>query len=407
MNVHTLSSLWSWWRGPEVFQARMLLSLPLQQLRALQEEIVSAYFGDGLLPVSPNESRARLVCEAMVDRSFSLAMNAFTGAPDRSTIQAMLQELDDAGDLFARRGWIEDPKSYHAEPKPVQDWQIEQESCRPGARLQSYSHLQYPSEYHPDDEELGQERWLDYEENKMFHAYILKHSGSEPRPWLICVHGFGMGSPSVNFFTFNARRLHEELGYNLLFPCLPLHGLRGRGWVSGGDLLAPDYINLIHCVAQAVWDLRRCIRWLRSQGEHKMAMYGLSFGAYSSALAAALEPEIACVIVGMPVVDFPAVAQNNEPWFLRYYGSEFQVDWKRVEKLTRVISPTAFDAPAERDRRFIFAGAGDRVVRSPQVLDLWHHWQKPEIYWHGGGHVAGQWNRGIATFIEDALRSTL
>ena len=44
----------------------------------------------------------------------------------------------------------------------------------------------------------------------------------------------------------------------------PADGPRASGRVSGSELLAPDYINLLHTFAQAVWDVRRTLEWVRT-----------------------------------------------------------------------------------------------------------------------------------------------
>jgi len=85
-----------------------------------------------------------------------------------------------------------------------------------------------------------------------WHAQLFEHAGG-PRPWLVGVHGFGMGTPLTNFAVFQPERLHRELGWNVVLPSLPLHGRRGAGRMSGGEVLAPDYLRLVHLFAQGVW----------------------------------------------------------------------------------------------------------------------------------------------------------
>jgi dienelactone hydrolase len=237
------------------------------------------------------------------------------------------------------------------------------------------------------------------------HAWVLEHE-SGPRPWVVCVHGFGMGHPTVDFHAFQAQRLHRDLGLNVVIPCLPLHGPRTATRFSGGQLLAPDYLNMIHLFSQAVWDIRRILRWIRRRGGEKVGLYGVSLGAYNSALVASIEPGIDCVIVGIPAVDFPNLARDNEPWVMRrYYDDEFDVDWQMVRALTHVVSPLALQPKVPLDRRFLFAGIADRVVKPDQARALWRHWGPPEIFWFSGGHVLGQMKGAIADYVDRCLRS--
>jgi predicted alpha/beta hydrolase family esterase len=67
------------------------------------------------------------------------------------------------------------------------------------------------------------------------------------------------------------------------------------------------------------------------------------------------------------------------------------------------VSPLTFDPVVPKDRRYIYAGIADRVVRPDQARALWRRWGQPEIRWFSGGHVAMQMRRGVLDFVEDAL----
>src|SRR4030095_8478442 len=118
-------------------------------------------------------------------------------------------------------------------------------------------------------------------------------------PWLIGVHGFGMGTPLTNFPVFQPERLHRELGWNVVLARLPLHGRRGVGRMSGGEVLAPDYLRIVHLLAQGAWDVRRLVAWIRARGGTQIALYGISLGGYVSSLVCALEDDLARVLAGL------------------------------------------------------------------------------------------------------------
>src|SRR5262249_3891239 len=137
------------------------------------------------------------------------------------------QEIRETHALFERSGWLEKPVSYHETPPPLE---------APRVRLRrslgvGFEELSFASGYEPRVGEPGRDRWLSYANNREACAWVLRHR--DPRPWLVCIHGYGMGSPAVDFGAFEARRLHGELGLNLLFPVLPLHGPRRRALRSG------------------------------------------------------------------------------------------------------------------------------------------------------------------------------
>jgi pimeloyl-ACP methyl ester carboxylesterase len=216
-----------------------------------------------------------------------------------------------------------------------------------------------------------------------------------------------MGTPLPNFAVFQPERLFRELGWNVVLPSLPLHGRRGVGRFSGREVLAPDYLRIVHLLAQGVWDVRRLIAWIRARGGTQIALYGISLGAYVSALVCSLEDDLAGVIAGIPAVDFPNLARDHEPRELRRYGADARIDWDDVRGSIHAVSPLALAPRVPRERRFIFAGTADRVARPDQARALWRHWDRCAIHWFAGGHVAAQWNPTIAPFVDSSLRSML
>jgi hypothetical protein len=382
-----------------------LLTIPAQQLGALVTEAWGAFRrGSTWTDVPTLRPSVGLFGEALLDRTFTLMTSVLVGVPVPETVRHMVDELLEAYAFYEAQGWLADPLSYHRDPPPISAVESRRRATFAGRRRLAYEHVSFPSGFAPHEGEPGRERWLAHPLNGVAHVYVLEHE--EPRPWLVGVHGFAMGTPLVNFAGFPVRLLHEELGLNLAMPVLPLHGPRGVGGLSGAEVLNPDYTRMVHLFTQALWDVRRTIAWIRAKSDEPVGLYGISLGGYVSALAAAFEPELACVIAGIPAVDFPGLASDNQPWIMRRYGDEFEVDWKLVRAVSHVVSPLAFPPQVPRERRFIYAGLADRVVKPYQPRALWRHWEEPEIHWFSGGHVLGIWNDTIGDFLVRALETT-
>jgi dienelactone hydrolase len=307
-------------------------------------------------------------------------------------------------DFLDGRGWLRDPIGYHLEPPAIENWTSERHSTWMGTTRCSYQHVVWESGYEPYPDEPGRDQWLGLEANRDMHAYVLEHEG-EPRPWLVCVHGFGMGTPLINFNGFAAERLHRELGLNLIFPCLPLHGPRGSGAMSGSELLQLDSLNLVHTFSHAIWDVRNTIAWVRSRGANEVGIYGISLGGYVCSLIASLESELDCVIAAIPMVDLNSAARDSEPWIFRRYDREFEIDWEAIRAVTHVVSPLSLAPLVPRERLFICAGTADRVVRPNHARALWRHWDRPEIEWFSSSHVLGMMNATVPNFVEKSLRT--
>ena len=120
----------------------------------------------------------------------------------------------------------------------------------------------------------------------------------------------------------------------------------------------------------------------------------------------ALEPDLECVIAGIPAVDFPSLARDNEPYIMKRYSNEFSVPWNRIGSISHVVSPLAFQPRAPIHRRFIYAGTADRVARPVHARALWRHWDRPKIHWFSGGHVLGVANSSARRFVGESLRSS-
>ena len=56
-----------------------------------------------------------------------------------------------------------------------------------------------------------------------------------------------------------------------------------------------------------------------------------------------------------------------------------------------------------KDRRYIFAGFGDRLALPDQAQALWEHWDRPAISWYSGNHVGYLWSRQVSDFLVASL----
>jgi hypothetical protein len=303
--------------------------------------------------------------------------------------------------LFRARGYLETPESYHR--TPPSHTEVELRPAR--VRGNDSEHLRFESGYEPNDGEPGRDRYLSYAPPRTGHAWVKRHAGAE-RPWLICVHGYQMGSPLVDFGAFRPEWLHQRLGLNLLLPVLPLHGPRKIRRISGDGFLAGDLLDTVHALAQTAWDLRRVTSWLRAQGATQIGVFGLSLGGYSAALLSCFEKDLACAIAGIPASDFARLSwRHGQPDSLRR-AEEMGVGIGETVNLKKVVSPLVLVPRVDRARRYIFGGTADQLVPPDQVRDLWTHWERPKLHWYPGAHVTFGMHPPVRRFIDDALRES-
>ena len=312
------------------------------------------------------------------------------------------RELKEALVLFEEKGWLDDPTSYHQTPPPIKEMGSGDRRHREGG----FEHVTFESSYEPWPEEPGRDRWLSYERNRTAHAWVLRHPG-EPRPWVLCIHGIRVGSPRGNLAFFRPGYLHHELGLNLLFPVLPIHGPRRIGPVSGDRILSGDVMDTLHAASQAMWDIRRLISWLCTHEDTPaLGVLGHSLGGYVTALLCGLEDGIDCVVVANPAVDPSHLFWRNALSLATRYLKSAGVTEDKMDALLRVVSPLAMRPLLNRERRTIFAGIADRVVPAVEASTLWHHWGKPRIAWYQGTHRAflttAEGRTLVATALHDA-----
>jgi len=325
-----------------------------------------------------------------------LAMAPLVMPRDRTRLSSELQR---SLTFFEKNGWLDDPAGYHETPPPLEVTRFDEFR----SRWVPYRHMQFESGYEPRKGEPGRARWLSYTENRTGHAWLLKHPGP-PRPWLVCIPGYRMGRPLIDFTGFRAGWLHKTLGLNVAIPVIPLHGPRRRLGRRGGDgFFSGDFVDTVHAQAQAIWDIRRLVGWLRCHGAPAVGTYGVSLGGYTAALHASLEEDLDCVIVGIPAADFARLLQTHVPNIVLKAAERFGASFGAVERLLSVVSPFSFTPRVPRERRFLFAGLVDQLTSPDHARDLWHHWEEPRVAWYQGGHVSFLWQKEVREIVLEAL----
>jgi hypothetical protein len=310
----------------------------------------------------------------------------------------VVDEMAQAVDLFEQRGWLAEPRRYH--PKPPALSRVRIGSARfPGL---PYRHLSFESAYQPHPGEPGRERWLGYRANRTAHAWLLQHRG-RPRPWLVCIPGYRMGSPLVDFTGFRARWLHRKLGLNVAIPVLPLHGPRRVGRRGGDGFFTGDFVDTVHAQAQALWDVRRLVAWLQDEGAPAVGIYGVSLGGFTTALVASFAEDLDCAIAGIPATDFVRLVRSHVPRVLLRGAEMVGLSVERLEKLLAVVSPFSFRPRVSRRRRYLYAATRDRLAPPDHARDLWRHWEEPRIFWYTGSHVSFLWEPDVKAFLLEAL----
>ncbi|WP_102417207.1 S9 family peptidase [Mycobacterium sp. 4858] len=333
-----------------------------------------------------------LAAQAFRDEILLSGFSLLRGAPDAATLERIDTETVAAQEFYGDKGWLDNPEGFFAPPPPPTDVTVKRVS-RMG---RNYERLSFDSDYEPHDGEPGRGRWRSYTRNNREYALMFRHR--RPRPWLICIHGAEMGRAALDPMLFHAWHLYRDLGLNVALPVLPLHGPRA----SGPKFPSEDVLDDVHGAAQAVWDIRRLITWIRAeQPDAAIGVNGISLGGLISSLIASLDDGLTCAILGVPAVDLVNLV-GRHAGLSGHAALRHTMD--TAKPLGRMISPLALTPRVPKKGRFIYAGLADRLVHPrDQVTRLWEHWDKPEIQWYPGGHTGFFRSRPVQRFIDDAL----
>jgi dienelactone hydrolase len=376
--------------------------LPIARVAALiatKWRGLPGYPGDAAMP-QPRPSLS-LAAKVALDEVLLAAMLLSARLPSNSERRRVKREVMAAQELFAERGWLAAPENYHREPPPLSEVLLTH--ARAGSH--GFLHLRFDSEYEPRPEEPGRDRWMGYARNRLGHAWVLQHN-DRPRPWLVCIHGYGMGHPLSDLSGFRAAWLHRKLGLNVVLPVLPLHGPRRVGERSGERFMSGDHLDTVHAEAQAMWDVRRLLTWARAQGGPAVGVYGLSLGGYNAALLAALEEDLACVIAGVPAICFVRFVRHHaltlqlrDPDLLKQMG-------EGAAQVLSVVSPLSLTPRVAWERRYLFGGVADRFIPVQHLCELWEHWARPRVLWYQGSHISFGWDRQVGAWLRAALAAS-
>jgi hypothetical protein len=317
---------------------------------------------------------------------------------DEDELDRIAEETTEAITLLEAGGIFSDPSRLHPEPPPPRV-QCRYESYR-GIR---YEEVTFESGYDPVIDLPGTGRWLSVINNQTARSYVLRHR--EPRPWIVNLHGFGMGNPS-DLLALRALHFHRDLGLNVIQPVFPVHGPRSAG-PDGEQALTLDYLNNLHAVSQAIWDTRRVMAWARTEaGASSFALHGVSMGGYTAALLAGLVDDLDCVIAGVPTVDLAWVMRRNVPDEERYALDDRALLGEMADRIHVPVSPLSFQPKLPVERRFVYAGVADRMATPGQAHRLWKHWESGPVLWYRGSHIGFAWSREVRQFIDNALQAS-
>lgn len=361
----------------------------------------SAYLGGAHSDLPTARPTLALATHALRDELVLAGLLWRRPLSDSAAYEQINSEVLEAVEFYGDRGWLDKPQDFFTAPPAPAEVAVRSFTNR----NRTHERVTFDSGYAPHPGEPGAERWMSYTANNRDYALMLRHKNDgpgEPRPWMVCVHGTEMGRAGLDLTLFRAWHLHEDFGLNVILPVLPMHGPRGRRLPKGAVFPGENVLDDVHGTAQAVWDVRRLIAWIRSeQPGARIGLNSISLGGYIAALVASLDEDLTCAILGVP-------PSNLVELLGRHSGlPKDDPRWRTLElakPIGRMVSPLSLEPKVPPEGRFIYAGVADRIVHPrQQVIQLWEHWGRPDIGWYHGGHTGFFQARPVQRYVDAAL----
>ncbi|WP_442580272.1 alpha/beta fold hydrolase [Mesorhizobium sp. ASY16-5R] len=118
--------------------------------------------------------------------------------------------------------------------------------------------------------------------------------------WAKITESGSLDRAMVVFHHWNASARNRQIakffslfGVTVVEIAMPYHFERSRPGSAHADyMLSPNLGRTIQSVRQAVWDGRKLIRWLKSEGYREISVLGMSLGSWVAGLIAAHDPAV-------------------------------------------------------------------------------------------------------------------
>jgi pimeloyl-ACP methyl ester carboxylesterase len=333
---------------------------------------------DGWTPLSPDG--VRQLGEVLLDE---LALTGFTLTASPPELERSIDSCAAAVDELGALGM----SGAHAEPDPL----------RIGAlRRRRFGRVSYEQLTFEHDPRLpGALAEFGGPATAVAH---LCRQGDDRRPWLVWVHGAGQGQP-IDLLFSRARRLQQELGYNIALPVQPGCGVRQSQWPAYPNM---DPLNNVAGLLRVVSEVRAVVRWLRPQAS-AVAVAGVSMGSPVAGLVSHLE-EVDAVAVYTPIFDLNTmIAAHLGRWGPSVRDTIDLLTSDAVRAMTSVVDYHAVQPTPPPQRRLVVGAWHDRMAMREPAQVLHERWGG-KLYWHRGSHVGHLFARGVQAASERLLR---
>lgn len=242
--------------------------------------------------------------------------------------------------------------------------------------------LRWQTEFEPLWGDVIRDGYRREPQNLIAHARWFRHREG-PRPCALLLHGYMSGAFAVEQRLWPTRWLFD-LGFDVVFTTLPLHGLRRskrRGWLPPAFPSADPRFT-IEGFRQVVIEHVAWIDYLLAGRVASVGLMGMSLGGYAAALLGTVDERLAFMVPYIPLAAISIYAEDRS----RLTGG---ADQQRVQRdglvaAMRVVSPLARTPCIASDRVMVLAGEADGITGLGHAEPLAAHFGAPLVTFPGG-----------------------
>jgi len=220
---------------------------------------------------------------------------------------------------------------------------------------------------------------------------------------IIFLHGHMMTRTTL-FPLLLHSRVAVRAGFDIYYMNLPYHLLRApKGTYSGQHSLNADIPGAAFAFMQGVKDVRSLITWIEHERHIPVIVAGVSLGAYTACMTAAVDHRPRAVI---SILGGASLARIHWDGYRRgkiwRQLSQGGVTPEQHERWWALLSPGKWRPHLEPDRILMVGAQHDATVTPSNVHALWEAWDKPQILWVPSGHVTSAlYHRQISAVLSD------
>ncbi len=212
----------------------------------------------------------------------------------------------------------------------------------------------------------------------------LYHCGSNwtEKPAAILLHGWNAENGYRMIFPYLAARL-VRAGVNVAMIELPYHCQRkprGKGAVK--NFLSDDLVRVVEAMRQSIADTRSLIAWLSDQGCPLVGVWGISLGAWIGGLVACVDDRAGFAVLTSPVTRMDRIVREST--FCAPIRRSLKGAAPRMERLNLATHRPQTDP----GNILIVECEHDLFAPVETVEELWHAWDKPEVWRIRHGHIS-------------------